>query len=87
MTETIPKLANCGRYLAQTNDGRWHYLNHAESWHSYQGPTPNQDIIRNAALDVMLCTDSVEAIRIIDAAFAKLTAPTHHHANHRGGEE
>jgi hypothetical protein len=34
----IPRLPNCGRYIAQDNKGQWHYLNHAGTWQCYQGP-------------------------------------------------
>jgi hypothetical protein len=30
--ETIPRAAHAGRYLAETNDGRLLYLNHADEW-------------------------------------------------------
>jgi hypothetical protein len=29
---TIPRAPNTGRYLAETNDGRLLYLNHAGEW-------------------------------------------------------
>jgi hypothetical protein len=34
----LPKLDNCGMYWAKTNDGNWHYLNHAKTWQRFQGP-------------------------------------------------
>jgi len=34
----LPRLDNCGTYLAKDNKGQWHYLNHANSWCTYQGP-------------------------------------------------
>lgn len=34
----VPKLENCGMYWAKTNDGNWHYLNHANTWQGFQGP-------------------------------------------------
>lgn len=34
----IPRLSNCGKYLAQDNTGNWHYLNHAGTWQGFQGP-------------------------------------------------
>lgn len=36
--EVIPRLPNCGKYLAQDNAGNWHYLNHAGTWQGFQGP-------------------------------------------------
>lgn len=29
---SIPRAPNCGRFLAETNDGRLLYLNHANEW-------------------------------------------------------
>lgn len=37
--EVLPKLANCGHYLAEDNTGQWHYINHANTWQPYPGPT------------------------------------------------
>lgn len=37
--DVLPKLANCGHYLAEDNTGQWHYINHANTWQSYPGPS------------------------------------------------
>ena len=37
MTETIPKLENCGRFLACNNKGEWFYINHGGIWQTFQG--------------------------------------------------
>lgn len=34
----IAKAKNGGRYLAETNDGGWLYLNHADTWQAFKGP-------------------------------------------------
>jgi hypothetical protein len=43
---TIPSVENCGKYLAECNDGRLLYLNHANEWHEcpnyLKAPTPPQ---------------------------------------------
>lgn len=39
---TIPRLANCGRYMAMDNAGQRYYLNHANTWQAYQGDEPEQ---------------------------------------------
>lgn len=39
----IPPLANCGTYLAQDNQGQWHYLNHARTWQACPPPHPIKD--------------------------------------------
>lgn len=36
--DVLPKLANCGHYLAEDNTGQWHYINHANTWQAYPGP-------------------------------------------------
>ena len=36
----IPRLPNCGRYMAIDNNGQWHYLNHAGTWQAFQGYPP-----------------------------------------------
>lgn len=43
--EMIPRAENCGRYLAEGNDGQWYYLNHANTWQGYQGPSFQEDPI------------------------------------------
>lgn len=45
---TIKRLENCSMFWAKTNDGRWHYLNHADTWQPFQGPESN---VRIAALE------------------------------------
>lgn len=35
----LPRLENCGAYIAQDNQGNWFYLNHANTWQGYQGPS------------------------------------------------
>ncbi len=35
----LPKLANCGHYIAEDNTGQWHYINHANTWQTYPGPS------------------------------------------------
>lgn len=35
----LPRLENCGTYLAKDNRDQWHYLNHAHTWQAYQGPS------------------------------------------------
>lgn len=39
-TEGLPKLDNCGKYLAQDNTGQWHYINHAGTWQGCPPPFP-----------------------------------------------
>lgn len=34
----IPRLPNCGSYLAKDNTGQWHYLNHAGTWQTCPAP-------------------------------------------------
>jgi hypothetical protein len=36
----IPQLANCGRYTATDNNGQHYYLNHANTWQTFQGQQP-----------------------------------------------
>lgn len=36
----IPRLANCGRYTATDNTGQHYYLNHANTWQTFQGQQP-----------------------------------------------
>jgi hypothetical protein len=40
---TIPRLDNCGVHIAQDNKGQWYYLNHADTWQTYQGPHIGHD--------------------------------------------
>jgi len=62
--EALPKLTNCGHYLAEDNAGHWHYLNHANEWQPYPGPqTPLAKAI------------AVEGVALIDALSAASTIP------------
>jgi hypothetical protein len=36
----IPRLANCGKYTATDNNGQHYYLNHANTWQTFQGQQP-----------------------------------------------
>jgi hypothetical protein len=36
----IPRLANCGKYTATDNNGQHYYLNHANTWQTFQGEQP-----------------------------------------------
>lgn len=36
----IPRLANCGKYTATDNTGQHYYLNHANTWQTFQGEHP-----------------------------------------------
>jgi len=36
--DILPRLENCGRYLAQDNKGQWHYINHAGTWQGCPPP-------------------------------------------------
>lgn len=36
----IPRLANCGKYTATDNTGQHFYLNHANTWQTFQGEQP-----------------------------------------------
>lgn len=38
--EKLPKLDNCGKYLAEDNNGQWHYVNHAGTWQGCPPPFP-----------------------------------------------
>ena len=38
-TGSLPRLANCGRYLAEDNVGQWHYINHAGEWQTCPPPS------------------------------------------------
>lgn len=38
-TGSLPRLANCGRYLAEDNTGQWHYINHAGEWQTCPPPS------------------------------------------------
>lgn len=37
MSDSIPRLENCGRYLACNNKGQWFYINHGGTWQTFQG--------------------------------------------------
>lgn len=37
MSEHVPRLENCGRYLACNNKGQWFYINHGGTWQTFQG--------------------------------------------------
>lgn len=39
----IPRLPNCGRYTATDNNGQHYYLNHANTWQTFQGQQPAAD--------------------------------------------
>ncbi|QSY98590.1 hypothetical protein J2J97_32315 (plasmid) [Rhizobium bangladeshense] len=50
MDDGIPRLENCGRYIAQDNTGQWHYINHAGTWQGCPNPlTPT--IVTNDSPD------------------------------------
>lgn len=38
-TGNLPRLANCGRYLAEDNTGQWHYINHVGEWQACPPPS------------------------------------------------
>lgn len=44
MGRDIKRLDNCGQYWAKDNRGGWHYLNHADTWQSFQGPSVNESL-------------------------------------------
>ena len=37
MSDSIPRLENCGRHLACNNQGQWFYINHGGTWQTFQG--------------------------------------------------
>lgn len=47
----IPRMENCGRYLAEDNKGQWHYLNHANTWQTFQGPSTIEAAQRQGVKD------------------------------------
>ena len=50
--EELPRLENCGRYLAQDNKGQWHYINHAGTWQACPPPFPTVEAEREACAQV-----------------------------------
>lgn len=65
---TIPVVENCGRYLAEVNDGRLLYLNHANTWHE----CPNFIRQTKEAHDAL-----VEALKIAELGIEELCNEQH----------
>lgn len=56
----IPRAPNCGRYLAECNDGRLLYLNHANTWQE----CPNFIETKNNLIQSLIDLDSDEVKRL-----------------------
>lgn len=62
----IPRLANCGKYTATDNNGQHYYLNHANTWQTFQGhqPAAVDELIEAAKCVVEDHTDYAARIRL-----------------------
>lgn len=67
ISSLIPRADNCGRYLAECNDGRLLYLNHANTWQE----CPNFIETKNNLIKSLIDFDSDEVKRLEAVIAAK----------------